>query len=383
MKILKYIIVSIGLFCMLPWATTAQTTEPLAIPFQWHNGHIIIQVTINGRNCLCQFDTGGHLLISRELYKELNLSVTDSVKMVDSNNKSGYMLQTDSIVVGFPSNNYTYQGRAILEPQGGYLKRLGIDGIIGSDVFQKIVLGINGRSQELTVNLQKPQQLKEGYKFAENISNAPIFRIQLTEQFNIPIMFDTGNYSTLFLAQGVFDWLTQGGYSFEKVEKGYGLGMTGILGGDPRRALTRVIFKSIQLGSTTLKHIRADVQPVAIPLLGSGILQYGEVIIDYPQSIFYFQPFDDINFNQPLAKPIWNIKLALDPQQQVRVVEVWGDLMQHAKPFDRVISINGIPAKKENLDIGQWGEINLGEKNSAILQIQQGKEFINIIVNRE
>ena len=372
-----------GLLCVVPLITLAQQDEVLLLPFEWHNGHIVVQANINGKACLFQFDTGGHLLVSKGLYEELGLSVIDSVKMVDSNNNAGYMMQTDSVKISFPNSNYAYLGRTLLEPVNGWdIQRAGIDGIIGSDVFQDFVVRINGRTRQLAISSKVPENLENGYEFVENISNAPIFRVQLAENFNIPVMFDSGNYSTMFLAQGVFDWLQQGGYVFEKVEQGYGLGMTGIMGGDSRRRFTRVIFKQIPLGGKLLKHVLVDVQPVAMPLLGSGILRYGEVVLDYPRKMFCFLPFDDIDFEQPISEPVWNIKLVLDPQQNVRVAGVWGELVQQVFPFDYVVAIDGKPIQKENLRFGAWGEIDLGKKDEVKLQIQRGDERIDVMVQR-
>lgn len=384
MKMFKKLMLIMGLLFAVPFVVLAQKNEAFVVPFKWQNGHMIFQVTVNGKECLFQFDTGGHLLISRGLFEELGLSVIDSVKMVDSNNQAGYMMQADSVVIGFPGTDCVYKGRTILEPQNGWdIQRSGIDGIIGSDVFQSFVIRINSRTRQVTVNRKAPNNLEGGYEFVENISNAPIFRVQLAENFNIPMMFDSGNYSTLFLAQGVFDWLRQGGYAFGKVEKGYGLGMTGIMGGDPRRKFTRVIFKQIPLGGKLLKHVLVDVQPVAMPLLGSGILRYGEVVLDYPRKMFYFLPFDDIDFEQPISEPVWNIKLVLDPQQNVRVAGVWGELVQQVFPFDYVVAIDGKPIQKENLRFGAWGEIDLGKKDEVKLQIQRGDERIDVIVRRQ
>ena len=384
MSIIKNLTLIMGLLCAVPFVTWAQQGDTWSLPFEWKNGHIVLQVNVNGKVCQCQFDTGGHLLVSRGLFEELGLSVVDSVKMVDSNNNAGYMMQADSVVICFPGTDYAYKGRTVLEPQNGWdIQKAGIDGIIGSDVFQNFVVRINGRTQQLTVSREVPANLEGGYEFVENISNAPIFRVQLAENFNIPMMFDSGNYSTMFLAQGVFDWLEQGGYAFEKVEKGYGLGMTGIMGGDPRRKFTRVIFKQIPLGGKLLKHVLVDVQPVAMPLLGSGILQYGEVVLDYPRKMFYFLPFDDIDFEQPISEPVWNIKLVLDSQQNVRVAGVWGELVQQVFPFDYVVAIDGKPIQKENLRFGAWGEIDLGKKDEVKLQIQRGDERIDVIVRRQ
>lgn len=361
----------------------AHYDKVLVLPFKWHNGHIVVQINVNGRTCLFQFDTGGHLLLSRELSEEFGLSMIDSVKMVDSNGHVGYMMQVDTVTIGFPGSDYIYRGRTLLETENGWnIRRAGIDGIIGSDVFQDFVVRINGRTRQLAISSKVPENLENGYEFVENISNAPIFRVQLAENFNIPMMFDSGNYSTMFLAQGVFDWLQQGGYVFEKVEQGYGLGMTGIMGGDPRRKFTRVIFKQIPLGGKLLKHVLVDVQPVAMPLLGSGILRYGEVVLDYPRKMFYFLPFDDIDFEQPISEPVWNIKLVLDPQQNVRVAGVWGELVQQVFPFDYVVAIDGKPIQKENLRFGAWGEIDLGKKDEVKLQIQRGDERIDVMVQR-
>lgn len=373
-----------GLLIAVSLSTKAQSQGPLSLPFEWRNGHIIFHVTVNGTKQLFQLDTGGHLLLSKELHETLDLPIIDSMEIIDSNNKRGYILQTDTVTISFPGCTYTYRGCATLTPEGGWdVGQNGLDGIVGSDVFQPFVLRINARTQQLIIDTQAPQGLPQGYPFSPNKGNLPVFSLPLAENFTAPFLFDTGNYTTLYLGQGVYQWLAQGGYSFEKIENGYGLGMTGMFGGDPRRPLTRVTFKEIPLGGKVLRHVRAEVQPFEIPFWGTGLLQYGEVVIDYPRSMFYFLPFDDIRFEEPISQPEWDIALSLDQYQKIRVAEIWGDLIEKVQVGDYVIAINGKATDSAHLKIGNWQKVELGDANAIVLTIKRQNETFDITAHRE
>jgi len=344
------------------------------IPYQKINGHLIVQVTINDKMYNFIFDTGAPLVISDKLYKELNLRTIFRVNAGDASGerkKMRYILFPEIYLQKIRFRNI--QG-LVLNEDSKWSKCYGIDGIdgiIGSNMLKNSVVQFDEQNKQIIItdNIEKLslqtnacQKMKLSF-----LENNPYIKITLQKGANKVVhnvLFDSGDASDIFtlslndLNSRVVDTIaeSEGSFAFPGAHEVYKK-QKHLLLNIPELIVNGVIFSDVTVITTPARSSR----------IGVKLIQYGKTTLDYKKKRFYFEPFDNINTNQPTENK-WAISLTFQ-NDKVVVGIIWDkQLESHINLGDEILSINGIDT--QSMNFCDFFMLEIPDRDKRILELR-------------
>jgi hypothetical protein len=308
-------LLTIFMFCLL-WHYPCQgqnndlylkrEVKKVDIPFEYHNGFIIVRVLLNDIFPL-QFilDTGAEhtILNKRQITDLLQVDYDRRLTIMGADLSTelyAYLVRGIKIQVG----NIVGLNRSILVLEEDYVKfesftGIEVHGILGSDFFRRFIVKINYQRQLIT--LYDPQYFKPpktGYDVVpiEVDRHKPYFRGQVLFQkdtvTNLKLLLDTGASLSLLLETSSHPNLFLPEHSIPS-DLGVGLGgqVKGYLGRTSKFELADFQFQEVithfqdlsMIADTTIESNRNG-------LIGNNILSRFTLIIDYYRSTLYLSP---------------------------------------------------------------------------------------------
>jgi hypothetical protein len=123
------------------------------IPIELYSDFIVVPTTINGITYHFLLDTGAPTCISEDIFKKLKLEVKDSIKGTDFYGNQKWVKQTtiSSLQLkNFEINNRTVSVIKVLQPFKH--KKTVIDGYLGSDAFNNLIIKIDTKNKQLKIS---------------------------------------------------------------------------------------------------------------------------------------------------------------------------------------------------------------------------------------
>lgn len=358
----------------------------MSFPYELVGGKMCIKVYINNEYHTVILDTGGKTTITKELQERLNLPLIDSLQITDAasevrtyhrykidqllfQNKEMKIVEIPALVLDRGSQVFSYFNNAV--------------GIIGNDVISNFIMEIDSRNK--VVNLLPPDHkiqisLRNMVKFESNQGNMPIFNLGLEYGKALKVLFDTGAGPFLSIKPSDYEGLRESGAIILEAE-GDSKGMMGIAGVTNITKEYRINLPLVTAGAYKFKEVSASVQNVPVSLLGTSMLKYGKVTIDYPRSRFYFEPYT----KEPtmLATKFWDVGLTVT-DGALCISSLWGDKRSEASIGDQVTEIDG--EKVPKLDFQDTlinGLIMLKGKEEATLTVNHKGELKKVVMTRK
>ena len=96
----------------------------------------------------------------------------------------------------------------------------------------------------------------------------------------------------------------------ETLFSGFGATSMGLSGAEEASEKFRIKIPQIKIGRGKFQNITAETMTSPISLLGTKLLDYGIVTIDFAQGLFYFEPYDESTLPD-LYRKRWNIDCLL------------------------------------------------------------------------
>ena len=115
-----------------------------------------------------------------------------------------------------------------------------------------------------------------------------------------------------------------------------------IRSGRTKASSYRVRIPLLSVGATKFRNVTTSTNNHPYTLLGVKLLQYGKVTIDYPRGRFYFEAFQPDNEINNQGN---NFDLTVK-DGDLFVSTVWSSTKGKIAVGDKVVKINGKPAKK-------------------------------------
>ena len=328
------------------------------------------------------FDTGGRTALTTKASQALQITATDSMKVTDVNNVESYYQTTRIENLTTPDDviNFKNAPSLIINEVKGW-ECFGVDGIIGSDLFANTIVSIDSQAKNIIVtSAEKPStvSLRKMLNFTKG-GGMPIINIQIAPVSNITVLFDTGSPSLLSLIESDFERIKPEA-SMEVVSEGYGEGSIGVAGQADKASSYRVYIPLLSVGATKFRNLTTHTDKHPYTLLGVKLLQYGKVTIDYPRGRFYFEAFQPDN---EINNQCNNFDLTVK-DGDLYVSTVWSSTKGKIEVGDKVIKINGKPAKKYDFCESILNGIpELKEKKQTKLTIETASGIKNIIYKKE
>lgn len=320
------------------------------VPYELVNGKIFIDVSIENDVYKFLLDTGASTALSEQLFKTVKTSNLGSVKISD---QSGI---TDSVqVVAIPKisisgiNFINIPAFISKEKPNDFFKCLNFDGIIGSNLLRNSTIQFDSKNKLIIVtDNNKNLKLKKGkaVKIELNpLQSNPFIPVKYKNGKFVGsdyALFDSGD-NGLFLISGTgYKELEQQVDVFEVLAESKGSTSIGYLGSADDNIYTLLAINELELNGNSFNNIKAETTYGGSSRIGSEILNYGIVTIDYKEKLFWMDSFQS-GKNIDVNNPVWSISPTLTNTNDFVVGIIWDEaLKQKINVGDKILQFDTI-----------------------------------------
>lgn len=313
------------------------------VPYRMISGKLIVPVEVGGKVRHFLFDTGAsRCCISESLSRELGARLLLRRKVTDSGGRS--MNNKEVLVESMRLGDWQFSGirSVVLSDNNPFFECYGLDGIIGSSLLNGHTVLISARDSVIVLgaDLRKEGILNKPFVKMSVDNNLPFIMLSAWNgeaKVRHRILIDTGarDYS----CNGIRDFirLQEEGVVIA-VNEGIGQGAYGIHGIEsvaiqrkgviPRMVVGEAVFENVPVSSTQGKS----------SLLGTFLLDYGDMVLDYKKRRFYYLPFQtDLKMADPVVSPL--SPAFVDGELVVGVI--WDESLRSViSPGDRILFVD-------------------------------------------
>lgn len=379
MKKILILILAISFTALL----SAQTG--VTIPYEMVGGKMRIKIKVNGTSRYFVFDTGGQTTITKRLQEELSLAVYDSIKVTDATSVNRFYRRYLIDDMTFESGGYGFKSvpAIVIDGDNRIFDCFGAAGIIGNDVISRFILEIDSRKKE--IKLLPPHSkitvsLRNMVKFDNNRHKMPVFSLSVAGGETLQVLFDTGSGSFLSVKSSDYQLLAN---TPAVVLKSEGLSRSSMsISGELNTSVVRnVELPLVAIGMARFTDVETNTSESPYTLLGSKLLEYGKITVDYPRSRFYFEPF----FKEAvkITNKSWSIGFSANADGQL-VISSLDNEMKDVGIGDRILKIDGIEVPHVDFceSIINGVELLKG-KDKCELTVEHDGTQKNIIITRK
>lgn len=371
MRRLTFIYISILASILSSSIISAQNKEGTSIiPYELIKGKMIVKMEINGSVEKFIFDTGAATSsLEPSFCRAHNMAIVDSMNIRDASNLLSNYRQVVIQSLRTPDRMFNFKYiKAILHPENSIFGCFdGVIGLIGSDILQNLICTIDSKQALISLtNSTKP--LNESLRYAHNFtakSILPILAMQINGEIVSNCLFDTGAGGFLSLKKEVFNELnTKNALSTQRV--GYGASHVGLSGIMEVDTSLLVKMENIRIGPFKIKSAYAETANVPYTLIGTTILNYCKVVIDYQRRRIYFLPYSE----EAVAIPSRFADIGISIKDGNLIISnVWDSCKSAVNPGDIITHVNGEPIGKYDMCDIIRGVALLNGNDSKVLKV--------------
>ncbi len=310
------------------------------LPYEDINGRIFVNVTLNGAGHRFLFDTGAPCMISEALANELKAPeiYKDTVRDVNGEASTTAVIKVD-ITVG----KTLFTGVPALKGwPPGLMSCWPIDGVIGSNILHNSIVRIDSKKHLIIITDQKNKldlksansaKMATGGKY----QSSPVLHLMVKDKVDLSLEFDSGDNSFLRLTENETSQMEKFNV-FEVVAKGYGATTYGMLGLQKEEEKLRLKFPQITIGKASFENMTTETNKNGIPGVGTGLLKYGSLTLDFLHQKYYFDADSTVN---NLAEKLWPISPGFADNKLIIGI-VWNKATAKVLPGEQIVAINDI-----------------------------------------
>ena len=264
-----------------------------SIPYENINGKVILYVKIKDKSYRFLLDTGAPTSISSKLYDELNPPSITKIPISDANNKTDSLsvVRLDEIQIG----EVIFSKIPTLVMKNNIIfECFQIDGFIGSNLLRNSVLQIDNKSKNLIItsdNKKLTLNSKHSSDLILDNQSSPFITIYLKNKKKAKerLLLDLG-------MNGFYDLSLKNFSLFNKYEifkvlaTAKGSNSMGLFGVAEDTLQYRLLLPQMEINGFKISNISTETTIGNNSRIGSKILEYGMVTIDYRNKKFYFSP---------------------------------------------------------------------------------------------
>ena len=347
------------------------------ITYETNNDKIFINVEINGKKRKFLFDTGSTTLISESLFREINPALIYKQVVVDmfKNKDTLKVVSLNDLKLG--SIIFNDIPASVIQSSPDWFKCLNVEGIIGSNILRNSIVQISSINHTVTItdNQKKLTLSKDNISKLKLIkSSYPFIKISINK-IPLEVIFDTGNGAFFSLSNGMMNNIIKGEKNkpFETISTGFGANSFGLFGAENNTEMFRLRIPLLQINKGKFENTIVETSSIVQSSIGSELLKYGTVTLDYLNKNFYFEPFEsEINLEEkkwPVSPTVFN--------RQITVGVVWGELKGQINLGDKIIAIDS--TNYENWDICNLLGLKLKDKDKATLTLKDNSGIVKQI----
>ncbi|WP_447637297.1 retropepsin-like aspartic protease [Flavobacterium microcysteis] len=277
-----------------------QKNYNVSVPYEDINGLVIIQTVIKGKTYNFIVDTGAMSVVSQQLFDELGLQSDTGLDVGDSSNLRQNMKRTMLPPVQVGDITFT-DVPAVVADNPFFFDCLRIDGFIGSNMMRNSVVKFSYKDKTVSFTDKlknfSTDKKKSAHLFKDKTQSNPYLKINIKNNdinANETIMFDSGMVGLYDLSLAVYEnALSQKLDLFSVLYQAKGAFSLGIHGIESQKEHFMLSMPELNFAGVTFKNITATTTSDTRSRIGSKILSYGDVIVDYPGRQLYYNPYQD------------------------------------------------------------------------------------------
>ena len=349
------------------------------IPYETVNGKLFVYVEVVGKKAKFLFDTGAPLAVSKELAARSGI-IHDNI-LIDAygNKDSALVVRLDSIRLG----SLVFKNIPAISGMPDFYKCWDVEGVIGSNLLRNSIVRIDPVGHLIILTDQADKLGLANKKsiplIASGIQSDPKIGVLFKGKVNLLLGFDTGDASFLRISEDNMDQLKRSG-AYEILARGYG--SHNFSGSGTERNADKYLLKVpfLNVGDGLFQNVVFETFKSTFPAIGSKLLEYGSVTLDYIHGKFYF---DAARFTNDLAGKQWSFQPSFTDNKLV-VGVVWEDGEAQVTPGQQIIAVDGIDCRHFSLcDLLQRGPILAGKEKVTLTVLDEQGNPKNIQMNKK
>lgn len=321
----------------------------VSIPYIEENGKFIVQATINGQTGRFLLDTGAPCCISAPFASKAGIDDEGAAAQgIDSNGE----LVTNTLVVlpwlRFGDGLTFTQLQAMKWPAGSILENFRVDGVIGYNLFRMGMIKFDHPNHTL-IFTNYDDGLGIDSSCAVPLIPDPqltMFQVKLGKDACDTVMFDSGAKSFYELSTKSFNRLKNNKKAMKVMGKGEGVLSIGAAGLEEKSVKYRVCMPKFGIGNNSFSRVTSITTDAEDSRIGSDLLLYGTVIIDYKSNVFYYIPYDKNKKKSPdLYVKDWDVIITV-MNDRLCAGLVWDYAKLPLKGGEQIVEVNGVRLDK-------------------------------------
>jgi hypothetical protein len=331
---------------------TQQKGYYTALRYENVSGKLIIKVTIRGKERRFILDTGAPNSISKAL---LNPKTLASIPVSDQSNKTDSMqvVLMEELSLG----GISFEGVPTLVAENPVLFGcFGVDGLIGSNMLRNSIVRFSSVDSTIIITDDAGRLgLKEKYAgelFLTPTQSNPYFWIELKNKKKArqQLLFDSGDNDLYSVSFQHFDLFRP--YGIYQIDAtGTGSNSWGLHGNAGDTLQYRLHVREMHIANGVLRDAPGQTTADNNSRIGSQLLEYGIVTVDYLHRKFYFEPFKkktelaerSFGFSPTLVDGkfvvgiVWDETLKDKVHQGDQILTIEGQDYEHIEPCDLLV----------------------------------------------
>lgn len=309
------------------------------LPYENINGKMMVKARIGGIEGRFLFDTGAPVCITCPMAQRLNLPEGETMGFGDSNGQrvENKVVDMDEIKLG--GVGFTNVKAVVFRP-GEMIESFGVDGIIGYTLFSTSIVEIDGKRQVIVITNSPDGMDMPTSAACPMVGDQPYlaaFHVNLNGTVTDQVMFDCGAAGFYDLSENSFNKLKEK-KAFKVLAKGSGILSFGAAGLEEKAEKYRINIPAFTIGAGRFSNVTSVTTTSKLSRLGSGILKFGKVTIDYPRQQFYFIPYEKNPVD--VYQKEWNVVITVI-NNELTAGFVWGNMKKSLEGGEKIVEVNG------------------------------------------
>ncbi len=340
----------IGFCCLGVTVIAQEPTFHVQVPYEDQNGKIMVEATVNQIKGRFLVDTGAPCCVSYSFAQRAGIDIQGQTVSVEDSNGQTSMLHVVSLQSLSLDDKTTFRHLdAMVWEKGNPIESFGVDGIIGYNLFKQGVLGFDSRTHLLMFTSSGEGLERMAGHFAIPMITdrfLALLPVRLGEQVCDTVMFDSGAEAFYEISKNSFRRLAKQPEAMSVLGKGEGALSLGAAGFEHKTLKHRVCFPMFQLGSSVFQQVTSVTTDAVNSRLGTRLLHYGKVIIDYLHNRFFYIPYRSSQIPNLYEKE-WDIVIT-SMNGHLYAGIVWDYAHLPLNGGEQIVEING--RDMENVD---------------------------------
>jgi predicted aspartyl protease len=341
----------------------------------------ILETTVFNRRVRFLIDTGAPTLISRQLQGEIQADTIAKKNIEDVNGFSDSIAFVSIKEISLGNLHFQNIPAGVFDFKNDIWKCIEIDGIIGSNLLQHTVVIIDGQAEQLILCDQlkeTPKQKPLSITFSNQKS--PLIKIKPGPRTSEELLVDTG-FNDLYslCARNYIFFQNRKRLKNTRLSSAIGHSSIGLLGGTKIDTVFLLQLKYLKINNVKILRPIVSTSNDQNSKLGSGIIRYGKMILDYPGQRFWFIPYTKLRSEN---NTYWGFEpSAVDGHFVIGLV--WQNSNASRSGLmsgQKIISINNYNLESNNFceTIRTWSN-TWSRKNELILEVENEDGRVNTI----